>query len=323
MEKLKKSTSAIISKTIDQIEPYLAFSIKRALSHNFKNSYKEHLKNNVLQFDDETFTKFMELLRYNNVIIVGRSIMYFKLGLSEYNNTLDLFIDIHYLLRFLNNLYVEFVPIKCNFTSQYGTYDDNIMEIVFEFTNSSQKKLTINLYCYILKESLIRDATINVAFNMTRIDRDFFDIISKKLSIFEICYVIRSDLIISINTASKIINDDYPIINRQPKYTLNHIKANEYDLLLGKNIATQYFEEEQVEQNYESRIVQELILHLADIHKFDITESKDKVVKIEYSYIKAIINDAPKLFESTNKEDFITGINSDNKINIYFDINLV
>ena len=150
MEKLKKSTSAIISKTIDQIEPYLPFSIKRALSHNFKNSYKEHLQNNVLQFDDETFTKFMELLRYNNVIIVGRSIMYFKLGLSEYNNTLDLFIDIDYLSYFLNGLYVEFVPIKCNFTSQYGTYDDNIMEIVFEFTNSSQKKLTINLYCYIL-----------------------------------------------------------------------------------------------------------------------------------------------------------------------------
>ena len=323
MEKLKKSTSAIISKTIDQIEPYLPFSIKRALSHNFKNSYKEHLQNNVLQFDDETFTKFMELLRYNNVIIVGRSIMYFKLGLSEYNNTLDLFIDIHYLSYFLNGLYVEFVPIKCNFTSQYGTYDDNIMEIVFEFTNSLQKKLTINLYCYSLKESLIRDATINIAFNMTRVDRDFFDIISKKLSIFEICYVIRSDLIISINTASKIITDDYPIINRQPKYTLNHINAKEYDLLLGKNIATQYFEETQVKQNYESRIVQELILHLADIHKFDITESKDKVNKSKYSYIRTRINKVSSLYESTNREDFLTGINIENKININFILNFL
>lgn len=276
-----------MKKKIDSLQEVY---ILRRWGEGFKTGYIEHLQNIVLQFDDATFNKFMRFLRLFNVKIVGRSIMYFHLELSEYNNKLDLFIASNNLTGFLQQLYIEFVPIKFNFSSQYGTYDDNIIEIVFELTNNSGKKLTINLYIY--KEII-------------NIKDDIFTRIENRLSIFEICYFVKDDVIYSKYTASKIYDNQYPITNNQPRYILNHIDPNEDKLLLKKNIQTQYFDEKQEYKEYESRIVKELISHLADIHKF------------EYTYIKNIINGAQQLFDSTNRHDFITEINRNYKLYIY------
>ena len=115
---------------------------------NFYNKYINHLQKTVLDLDDNIFNKFINLLKKHNIYIVGRSLIYYYLDLDYYNDTLDLFINIDNLNNFLNELYYEFIYEECNFTSKYGNYDDNIIEIVYTFINNKNKRIRINLYVY-------------------------------------------------------------------------------------------------------------------------------------------------------------------------------
>ena len=270
----------------------------------FTKKYKNHLQKTVLDLDDNYFDKFMNLLKKYNIYIVGRSIIYYKLDLDYYNDTLDLFIDIDNLNKFLNNLYYEFILEECNFSSKYGDYDDNIIEIVFTFINNKNKKIRINLYVYKL-----------------HLTENFYNFTIKKFSIFKTWFDININKIFMLDEAKKILNEEGRNII-YIKTNINYINNEEEDILLSKRIGTTYIEEPEYKfKDYESRLVKELISNL-NIYDINTDIEKINIIKYEDILYKIRIGDGP-LFETTDKSLFIEGENANKKFKILIVIKFI
>ena len=270
----------------------------------FTTNYKTHLQKTVLDLDDIYFDKFMNLLKKHNIYIVGRSIIYYKLDLDYYNDSVDLIIDIDNLNNFLNELYYEFILEECNFSSKYGDYDDNIIEIVFTFINNKNKRIRINLYVY----KLI-------------LNEYFHDFTIKKFSIFKTWFDINKNKIFMLDEAKKILNEEDGNIY-YIKTNINYINDEEEKILLSKSIETKYIEESVYNyKDYESRLVKELI---SNLNIYDIDTGKEIINNIKYKDIlyKIIIGDGP-LFETTDKNLFIKGENANKKFKLLIVIKFI
>ena len=277
----------------------------------FKKTYIYHLQKKVLNLDDIYFDKFMNLLKKFNIYIVGRSIIYYKLDLHYYNDTLDLFIDIDNLNKFLNNLYYEFILEECNFSSKYGNYDDNIIELVFKFINNYDKEITINLYVYKL-----------------HLTETFHEVTIKKFSIFKTWFDINNYKIFMLDEAKKILNEEEGNIIYS-KNNIDYIKnENDYlnsqyeeDILLSKKIGTTYIEEPEYKfKDYESILVKELI---SNLNIYDINTDKEKINIIYYKDIKYKIRGNGPLFETTDESLYIKGENANIKFKILIVIKFI
>jgi hypothetical protein len=270
---------------------------------NFYNKYINHLQKTVLDLDDNIFNKFINLLKKHNIYIVGRSIIYYCLDLDYYNDTLDLFINIDNLNNFLNELYYEFIYEECNFSSKYGNYDDNIIEIVYTFINNKNKRIRINLYVYKLY-----------------LTEHFLEVTAKNFSIFKILLDIKKDSFYGRDEATKIFKKEGGNII-YIKTNINYINNEEEEILLSKGIGTTYIEEPEYKfKDYESRLVKELISNLniydkTDVKKINIIQYRDILYKI--------IGDGPLLFETTATDKFITGENANKKFKILIVIKFI
>jgi hypothetical protein len=89
----------------------------------------------------------------------------------EYNDKLDLFIDIKNLQKFLDNISMEFIPINLKFTSKYSTLAENIIEVEFDFHNT-KKIINSSIFLHI--------------YDNLNID----EFIKRNLSIFGIWYMV-------------------------------------------------------------------------------------------------------------------------------------
>jgi len=244
----------------------------------------------------------INLLEKYNIYIVGRSIIYYKLKLDYYNDTLDLFINIDNLNDFLKELYWEFIYEECNFSSKYGNYDANIIEIVYIFINN-KKRIRINLYVYKLY-----------------LTENFYDVTIKNFSIFKIVFDIKNNNVYMLDEAIKIFKRNEGNIN-YIKTNIDYINNEEEDILLSKGIVTTYIKEPEYKfKDYESILVKELISNLniynpADRKKININKYRDISYKIN--------KNGPLFDNNRNKNLFIIGENLNKKFKILIVIKFI
>jgi hypothetical protein len=275
----------------------------------FYTNYINHLKNKVLELNESRyihdFQNFLHLLYKNNVYIVGHSLLYFKLGLDGYNDKLDLFININNLQSFLDNIYMEFIPISLKFTSKYSTLDENIIEVVykFKFTNDKDKEISKEIVLHICND-------INID-----------DFIKKNLSIFSIWFIpsTDSDQTIYINNTTKQLFDIKKTDKIQCIIPSNlNLTKEEIDLLETKNLSLNIennIETTRDKAYYDAKIIKILISNLSK-YLFILT---DETPDIRGPNVNSLLLDTLFIHKSEQaKKNYIYEYNmDDNFINKY------
>jgi hypothetical protein len=250
----------------------------------FYNSYRDHLQDTVLKLDYHSFNKFLDLLKKFNVYIVGHSLLYHKLNLNEYNDKLDLFIDIINLKLFLDNIYMEFIPFSLKFTSKFSTLHENIIEVNYKF-----KSVKIFLH---------------ICFNL---NIDIF--INKNLSIFGIWYNPNEDNI-NINDITKHLFSDDKLLNTFTIPSNLNLNQNEDGLLESRGLYLRYMSP--IEYNAdETIIIKELIANLS-IYLFISTSEENKLDIRGVNQKKLLINS----YNNNYINQYNTGVNASNKYKI-------
>lgn len=263
--------------------------------------YKQHLQLNVLKLNKLEFDNFINLLRSCNVYIVGHSLFYYILGLSEYNNKLDLFINISNLKLFLDNIYIQFIPISLKLTSKYSTLNENIIEVVYN-----------------LKYNVTNIEIILHIFYNINID----DYIKTKLSIFGLWWVPYLDDNIYINNVAEqfIVTNKLTSITYLKLPNLN-LSQDEESFLETKKIFAQYKNIEPIpytnKTNFETLIVKLLVSNLSK-YLFILTE--------ETNDIRIYNTHSFNLIDSFNENyifQYNTGENIINKYKILSSLDLI
>ena len=204
----------------------------------FYNNYRNHLQYKVLNLEDKVFNKFIKLLQEFNVYIVGHSLLYHKLGLDEYNDKLDLFINISNLKSFLDKIYMEFIPISLKFTSKYSTLHEDIIEVIYNFT-SNRKHTQIHLHIY----------------NNLAIDSFIYN----NLSIFGI-WLNQSENNVNINDITeKLFTAKEGKEYTYPKLSNLNLSQDEEIFLENKGLFPQYTKDNAEYKDYDTMIIKELI----------------------------------------------------------------
>lgn len=227
--------------TITNIRNFMSkIQNKKLPNYDFFYNYNHHLQQKVLNLNDYNFREFKKLLRIHNIYIAGYSLLYYKLGLDQYDNKLDLFISISELQSFLDKFYKSFNIISINFTSKYYTLDENIIEVIF---NSNDLQIYLHIY--------------------NNLDIDAF--IKNKLSIFGIWWNTSEDNI-HINDITALLfspNGKMDGIYQKPS---NLTLSDDDEVLLeSKNIYISYpsiQKQYNPNTNYEKMIIIELIVNL-------------------------------------------------------------
>jgi hypothetical protein len=260
-------------------------------NRTFYNSYRNHLQFKVLILEDKAFNNFIELLQEFNVYIVGHSLLYHKLGLDEYNDKLDLFIDIKKLKSFLDKIYMEFIPISLKFTSKYSTLHEDIIEVIYNFT-SNRKHTQIYLHIY---NNLAIDSFIN-----------------NNLSIFGIWWN-QSETNVNINdTTEKLFTNDGNEYT-YPKLSNLNLSEKEVILLESKGLYAQYMNPKSEYADYETIIIKELISNLS-IYLF--ISTKEEKLDIRGANEKILLTSYNQVIQNQNYNHYNTGVNASNKYKI-------
>jgi hypothetical protein len=256
----------------------------------FYNSYRNHLKSNVLNLQDSPFNIFIELLTECNVYIVGHSLLYHKLGLDEYNDKLDLFIDIKNLKSFLDKIYMEFIPISLKFTSKYSTLHEDIIEVIYNFT-SNGKHTQIYLHIY---NNLAIDSFIN-----------------NNLSIFGIWWnQFETNVNINDITEQLFTKESF----EYPKLSNLNLSEKEVILLESKRLYAQYPKPNEAYTEYETMIIKELISNLS-IYLFISTKEEEKL-DLRGVNQNNLLTSYNQHIQNQNLTHYNTGVNASNKYKI-------
>ena len=281
----------------------------------FFTAYSTHLKNTVLQLNNNEFNTFIKILQLCNVYIVGHSFLYYKLNLMEYNDKLDLFIDIKNLQKFLDNISMEFIPINLKFTSKYSTLAENIIEVEFDFHNTN-KLIKIFLHIY---DNLNIDEFIKI-----------------NLSIFGIWYNPNTNIYINDITEKIFAKKQTPtdIIYNIPSYiNLNVRKEVEkveelLSLLVEKPIKlfaqyVQYIEAKIPIANYGTIIIKLLISNLSKYLFIPTIESEDR----RHYKDESLLLSSFTIMRDSQKEAYIkrfnTDVNATNKYKILTSLDII
>ena len=277
----------------------------------FFTAYSTHLKETVLQLNNDEFDTFIDILRLCNVYIVGHSFLYYKLNLMEYNDKLDLFIDIKKLQKFLDNISMEFIPINLKFTSKYSTLAENIIEVEFDFHNTN-KLIKIFLHIY----------------DNLNID----EFIKRNLSIFGIWYNPNTNIYINDiteNFFAKKQPSNGIISYIIPSYINLNVReeVEKVEQLVEKPIKlftqyTQYIEAKIPIENYETIIIKLLISNLSKYLFIPTNESQDRRHYKDESLLSSFIKKSDN-HKETYIEKFNTDENATNKYKILTSLDII
>jgi hypothetical protein len=271
---------------------YTRLAIKSPSNRTFYTSYRNHLQYKVLNLEDRTFNKFIELLQEFNVYIVGHSLLYHKLGLDEYNDKLDLFIDIANLKSFLDKNYMEFIPISLKFTSKYSTLHEDIIEVIYNFT-SVGKHTQIYLHIY---NNLAIDSFIN-----------------NNLSIFGI-YWNQFESNVNINNITEKLFTKEANEYTYPKLSNLNLSEDEEIFLETKGLHPQYAKPNTKYTDYDTMIIKELISNLS-IYLF-ISKTDEENLDIRGVNQNNLLLSYNQIIQNQNFNHYNTGVNASNKYKI-------
>lgn len=294
-----RATTNTVRETTTNVSTFISAVINKELpDKGFLTAYSTHLKETVLQLNDDEFNTFIKILQFCNVYIVGHSFLYYKLKLMEYNDKLDLFIDIKNLQKFLDNISMEFIPINLKFTSKYSTLAENIIEVEFDFHNTN-KLIKIFLHIY----------------DNLNID----EFIKKNLSIFGIWYNPNTNIYINDITekifAKKQLSNGiiYDIIYDIPSYINLNVReeVDKVEQLVEKPIKllaqyVQYIEAKIPIENYETIIIKLLISNLSKYLFIPTIESEDRRHYKDESLLSSFT-----IMWDSQKEAYIERFNTD------------
>ena len=257
----------------------------------FYNNYRNHLQYKVLNLEDKVFNKFIKLLQEFNVYIVGHSLLYHKLGLDEYNDKLDLFINISNLKSFLDKIYMEFIPISLKFTSKYSTLHEDIIEVIYNFT-SNRKHTQIHLHIY----------------NNLAIDSFIYN----NLSIFGI-WLNQSENNVNINDITeKLFTAKEGKEYTYPKLSNLNLSQDEEIFLENKGLFPQYTKPNAEYKDYDTMIIKELISNLS-IYLFISTKEEENLDIRGVNRNNLLTS---YYYNNNNYETYNTGVNASNKYKI-------